>query len=150
VADGYAFSNWNTPSPPPAGSSQTLYGPQPVFRNGKDWLLSGYRTGVESQYPDGYLGNLDGNRRADKILGAINRMNDRSYSRGVHKGERINPNDYIWPQEFNKWTGLELEKKGKKFAPFGMEPERLVNDGKPGPIDAERASRLRPLAPRWR
>ena len=150
MADNYSFANWNSPSQPPAASSQTSFGPEPVFRNNKDWLLSGYRTGTEAMYPDGYLGPMEGNRRSDKVLNAIASMNDRPYSRGVHKGSRINPSDYLWPSEFGKWTGIELEKKGKKFAPFGMEPERLVNDGKPGPIDPERASRLRPLKPSWR
>jgi hypothetical protein len=108
---------------------------------------------------------MEGNRRADKILGHIERMNLRQYSRGVHKGERINPTDYIWPNEFNKFTSLQLESQGLRFAPVGTEAKRLTNDGKisgaealrrnqPGseqtPINPERQSRLRHLMPLYR
>jgi hypothetical protein len=91
-------------------------------------------------------------------------MNARQYSRGVHKGERVNSGDYFWPDEFNNMTGIELEAQGKKFAPPGAEPVRLTNDGKVGPrglpsqqpnievgqISPEQRSRLKSLAPRWR
>ena len=108
---------------------------------------------------------MEGNRRADKILGHIERMNLRQYSRGVHKGERINPTDYIWPQEFNKFTGIAFMDKGLKYAPPGMEEKRLTNDGKIGgaealrraqpgsekvPINPERQSRLRHMLPLYR
>ena len=158
------FTQWGSPSEPPGMGTAASFGPSPVFRNTKDELLSGYRTGVEEQYPDGYLGNMEGNRRQDKILGSLSRLNARQYSRGVHKGERINPGDYIWPEEFNIWTGLQLESQGRKFAPPGAEPVRLTNDGKVGPrgsprdlskndaqeISPERRSRLKNLAPRWK
>jgi hypothetical protein len=140
------------------------FGPAPVFRNSKDELLSGYRTGVEEQYPDGYLGTMSSNRRQDKILGTLSRMNARQYSRGVHKGERINPGDYIWPDEFNLWTGIQMESQGMRFAPPGAEPVQLTNDGKVGPrglpsmantqqpveMSPERQSMLKSLAPRWK
>ena len=159
------FANWNSPSEPPGAATTAALGPAPNFRSTKDYLLSGYRTGVETQFPDGYLGPMEGNRRADKILGHIERMNLRQYSRGVHKGERINPTDYIWPDEFNKFTGLQMIDAGLKYAPPGMEPQRLTNDGKisakesmtraqPGaekiPVNPERQSRLRHLMPLYR
>ena len=159
------FANWNSPSQPPGAATTAALGPAPNFRSSKDYLLSGYRTGVETQFPDGYLGNMEGNRRADKILGHIERMNLRQYSRGVHKGERINPTDYVWPTEFNKFTSLQLESEGLRFAPVGMEQRRMTNDGKisgadamrraqPGsektPINPERQSRLRHLMPLYR
>lgn len=92
------------------------------------------------------------------------RSNTRPYSRGVHKGERINPGDYVWPDEFNMFTGLQLQSQGKKFAPPGAEPVRLTNDGKVGPrgiprglsrpqqevVNMERRSMLKTLAPPWR
>jgi hypothetical protein len=107
---------------------------------------------------------MSSNRRQDKILGTLSRMNARQYSRGVHKGERINTGDYFWPDEFNLYTGLEMEAKGQKFAPVGAEPVRLTNDGKVGPrgiprgedngeaqqISPARRSQLKSLAPRWR
>lgn len=159
------FTSWGSASEPPGMGTSTSFGPAPVWRNSKEALLSGYRTGVEEQYPDGYLGTMSSNRRQDKVLGTLSRMNARQYSRGVHKGERINPGDYIWPDEFNKWTGLNMEAQGMKFAPPGAEPVRLTNDGKVGPrgipsrqgeevikedFNPERRALLKSLAPRWK
>lgn len=158
------FTSWNSPSQPPAGTSQADFGPAPVFRNAKDMQLSGFQRGADTQYPDGYLGTLSANRRQDKILGSLSRMNARQYSRGVHKGERINPGDYIWPDEFNLYTALQYQAQGLKFAPTGAAPVQLTNDGKVGPrgisrdqerddameMSLERRSQLKSLAPRWR
>lgn len=157
-------NNWNNPANPPGVGTQATFGPAPVFRSSKDELLSGYRSQGDTTYPDGYLGTMAANRRQDKILGTLSRMNARQYSRGVHKGEKINTSDYFWPQEFNKYTGIQMEAQGLKFAPVGMEPVRLTNDGKVGPrgivapkddsamgqISPEQRSRLKQLAPRWR
>jgi hypothetical protein len=139
-------------------------GPTPVFRSAKDQRISAFGVGPDTQYPDGYLGTMSSNRRQDKLTNAAVRANQRAYSRGVHKGERINAGDYIWPQEFNLLTGIMLESKGKKFAPPGAEPVRLTNDGKAGPrgiprglerpdkqiIDMQRRSMLKSLAPMWK
>jgi hypothetical protein len=158
------FTQWGSAAEPPGMGTAASMGPSPVWRNSKDQLLSGYRTGVEAQHPDGYLGTMSSNRRQDKILGTLSRMNARQYSRGVHKGERINPGDYVWPEEFNLWTGLQLESQGLKFSPPGAEPVRLTNDGKVGPrgipsrqgeeqvneISLERRALLKSLAPRWK
>lgn len=158
------FTSWNTPSEPPGVGTQPTFGPAPVFRSAKDQLMSGYRTAVDAQYPDGYLGTMSANRRQDKILGTLSRMNARQYSRGVHKGERINTGDYFWPDEFNKYTGLQMQAQGLKFAPVGAEPVRLTNDGKVGPrgiprgtteedaqqISPARRAQLKTLAPPWR
>ena len=158
------FNQWSN-NPEGVGGTAVTYGPAPVFRNAKDQMLTGYRNSPDAQYPDGYLGTMSSNRRQDKVLGTLSRMNARQYSRGVHKGERINAGDYIWPDEFNLYTALELQAKGKKFAPVGAEPVRLTNDGKVGPrgipspqnnwedaqeISPERRSMLKSLAPRWR
>ena len=94
----------------------------------------------------------------------MSRTNARQYSRGVHKGERVNPGDYVWPNEFNLWTGIAYESKGMKFAPPGAMPVQLTNDGKVGPkgiprtmeqqnqeyIDLERRAQLKTLKPSWR
>jgi hypothetical protein len=108
---------------------------------------------------------MSSNRRQDKLLNAVARTNTRPYSRGVHKGERINMGDYIWPQEFNLLTGIQLESVGRKFAPPGTEAARLTNDGKIGPagvpgargvqqaqpmIDPQRRIMLKSLTPPWR
>lgn len=140
-----------------------MYGPAPVFRSSKDELLSGYKSQPDTQYPDGYLGTMSANRRQDKVLGTLSRNNARQYSRGVHKGERINPGDYMWPESFNPLTGIMLEAQGMKFAPPGAEPVRLTNDGKVGPrglptpdvsqavsINPERRSYFKSIMPAWR
>lgn len=160
-----AFANWNSgnsPQPDPT-NHPLIQGPSPVFRNAKDARLASYGASPDTQHPDGYLGTIV-NRRQDKLQGALARQNQRSYSRGVHKGERVNPGDYIWPDEFNLQTGLIYQSKGRKYAPPGAEPARLTNDGKAGPravpqgltrdqyemIDAQRRSMLKSLVPSWR
>jgi hypothetical protein len=159
-----AFSNWQGGNDPYGNETAPLLGPVPSFRGDKDRRLAAFGSTPDTQYPDGYLGTMSSNRRQDKILDAVKRQNHRSYSRGVHKGERINPGDYWWPDEFNLTTGLELQAQGKKFAPPGAEPVRLTNDGKAGPrgiprgldrqqlevINAERRSMLQRLAPGWK
>jgi hypothetical protein len=157
------FTNWGGGYDPAGGESQPLLGPEPVFRDPKDRRLAAFGASPDTMHPDGYLGTIT-NRRQDKLLNTLHRKNHRSYSRGVHKGERINPGDYVWPEEFTPWLGLELQASGKKYAPPGAEPVRLTNDGKTGPrgiprdldrpqqeiIDQNRRSLLRTLLPTWR
>lgn len=124
--------------------------------------MSQFGVGPDTQYPDGYLGTQAAtSRRSDKLLDSVHRTNTRPYSRGVHKGERINPGDYVWPKEFNPETALRYEAQGKKWAPSGEAAQVLVNDGKAGPVtginrtqmevvDQQRQSMLRSLAPDWR
>lgn len=155
-----SFTSWQG-----GGDPNGLLGPSPVFRDAKDQRLGAWGAGPDTAFPDGYLGTEGSNsRRADKLLDSVHRTNTRPYSRGVHKGERINPGDYMWPEEFNLWTALQFEAKGLKWAPEGADPVRLTNDGKAGPrntpstvdrpqmeiIDEERRSRLKSLAPGWK
>jgi hypothetical protein len=114
------FSNWAGGYDPNGGESQPVLGPSPMFRDAKDRRLAAFGATPDTQYPDGYLGTMSSNRRQDKLLDSVKRQNHRSYSRGVHKGERVNPGDYLWPDEMNLFTGLELQAQGLKFAP----PER--------------------------
>ena len=158
------FSDWSGGYDPYTPQTNTALGPTPSFRNFNDQRLSAWGSSPDVQYPDGYLGTMSSNRRQDKLTKAVMRTNTRSYSRGVHKGERINAGDYIWPEEFNLFTGLMMESKGQKFAPPGAEPVRLTNDGKTGPrgiprglerpnqeiIDMQRKSMLKSLVPPWR
>lgn len=159
-----SFNSWGADAQPPGVGTSVSMGPSPVFRSSKDELLSGYRTAVDAQHPDGYLGTMSSNRRQDKILGTLSRMNARQYSRGVHKGERINTGDYFWPDEFNLYSALQSQAKGMRFSSVGAEPVRLTNDGKVGPrgipspeekveasqISPEYRAKLKSLAPRWR
>lgn len=165
VVNQETFNNWGSGyDPNPSVPTAPLLGPSPSFRNAKDAKLAAWGAGPDTQYPDGYLGTMSSNRRQDKITNAVMRTNTRPYSRGVHKGERINQGDYIWPQEFNLLTGLQLQSKGKKFAPPGAAPVQLTNDGKAGPrgiprgldrpqqetVDLQRRAMLKTLAPSWR
>jgi hypothetical protein len=160
-----SFTSWQGGGPDSAGNSNALLGPSPVFRDAKDARMAAFGSSPDTNYPDGYLGTQGAStRRADKLLDAVHRTNTRPYSRGVHKGERINPGDYVWPAEFNLWSGIEAELEGHRFASEGAEPVVLTNDGKAGPrgvprglerpqqeiIDQQRRSMLQALAPNWR
>lgn len=154
-----SFTQWQYNAPygaPVVG----VVGPEPLFRDALDQRRSAYRQTPEAQYPDGYLGTIT-DRQDDKLLKALkeSRRNTQPYQRGVHKGERIDPRDYVWPNQFNPETGLELEAQGRKFAPLGDMNTHLVAEGlMPVPRGAEgivslnpsRAEQLRRLAPSWR
>lgn len=127
-----------------------------------------------ADWPDGYLGTIT-DRREDKLLqGLKNRLTQRSYQRGVHKGERIDVRDYFWTDEVNPNIGLQYEARGKKWTAQGDVVERLAHGGRnaittPGQmaklsdkfgvhsdsgelasVDPIRQERLRRLAPTWR
>jgi hypothetical protein len=157
---GQAFTQWQyLGSNGVQGTVQAEGPPQPFFRDRLDEVRSMWRRTPDAEYPDGYLGTIT-SRRGDRLLDSLkNRINERSYQRGVHKGTRIDPSDYFWPAEFNDRTGLEMEAKGRKFAPVGKQlPTHLVNAGKTMPIneqvamvslDPKRVSQLRALRPGW-
>ena len=111
AGDQQSFTQWHTGSPETGQTSvsSTVLGPEPYFRNEKDRLITRWGQSPDTQHPDGYLGTMEGTRRQDKLLSAVHRQNHRSYSRGVHKGERINPGDYLWPDEFNPETGMQIQ-----------------------------------------
>lgn len=93
-----------------------------------------------AQYPDGYLGTLSQDRRQDKLLDNITeKLNQRSYQRGVHKGEKIDRSDYFWPDDANPMRRIRAEANYtktlytmdvKRFAPRGNPVERLAHLGK--------------------
>ena len=85
------------------------FGPQPVPRDYLDALRMNWRRTPEAQYPDGYLGTIK-TRREDRMLNSLKRrMNNRPYTRGIHKGERIDTTDYFWPEEFGFFSGLAMQ-----------------------------------------
>lgn len=124
-------------------------------------------------YPDGYLGTIQ-SRREDKLLKNLqNRLTQRSYQRGVHKGERIDPQDYYWPEEFGPQTGLQYEARGLRWTAKGNVVERLSHMGHTefaskaeresvyaqygietndaaNEIDPVRQERMKRLLPNWR
>jgi hypothetical protein len=123
---------------PPIGQqgSVTQYGggggmPISGFRSILDARLAA-ATGKtpEAQYPDGYLGSVI-DRRQDKLLQTV-RNNARSYTRGVHKGSRISPTDYFWPDDLTPYSTLERRMEGDKsrYSYSGNPIERLAHGGK--------------------
>lgn len=137
------------PQNPNVGNNNIMYNP-PVgqqgsvtqYGGGGSLPLSGFRsildarlaaaTGKtpEAQYPDGYLGSFT-DRRGDKLLQTV-KNNARSYTRGVHKGSRIAPQDYFWPEDLSPYSTLEARMQGdkKRYSASGSPIERLAHGGK--------------------
>jgi hypothetical protein len=131
------------------------FGPVPRGHDYLDNLRMYWRRTPEATYPDGYLGTVP-SRRGDRLMdGLKTRMNNRPYTRGIHKGERIDSRDYLWPDEFNLMTGLQYQMAGIRFFPPGLgrelEDERYPTDRKVGPrgvpIGQRNPSRQVPNAP---
>jgi hypothetical protein len=131
----------------------------PVWRDQMDARRSMWRRTPEAEYPDGYLGTIQGRRR-DRLIEAIGKqMNRKVYDRGVHKGERIDQSDYFWPADQDPMRGLAAVAYGVRQAPIQTVPERMmVNDGKSLPydnaayvvLDPKRRDQLARLSPRYR
>lgn len=158
--------NWaQTPfgSPFPQGNGGDL---QPWWRDALDFNRSMWRKTPEAEYPDGYLGTFR-SRRDDRLLDSLkNRVNQRSYQRGVHKGERIDQADYLWPAAWQPDRGLQMEAVGIRQAPVAAVPDRQPPAGvamyprgaaslatlnrTPRVIDPTRVQQLRRLMPNWR
>ena len=109
AGNGQSFSQWQYQPGQLGGSVPGVPIPgavDPYFRNDMDGMRSMYRRTPEAQFPDGYLGTIT-SRRGDRMLDALKaRQNQRSYQRGVHKGERIDMSDYSWPIEFHPLKGI--------------------------------------------
>jgi hypothetical protein len=124
----------------------------------------------DAQYPDGYLGTIQ-SRREDRLLDHLKvQLTKRPYTnRGVHKADRIDPGDYVWPEWFNPQIGLKLVAQQKRFTPLGNPVEVLAHAGKNAirsPAELDRiakeygyqgaspsqytANRLQHLGPSWR
>jgi hypothetical protein len=164
---------------PPQGVGQ----PGTVNPAGGGGTLGGYRSIIDArrsaaaprtpqaEYPDGYLGNVN-SRREDRLLGHIqSRLTQRSYQRGVHKGDRIDPQDYYWNDQVNPQAGIEAEARGRRWTQVGSTPVDQINHmGKnhllapqefdkvatsvgvqpPNEIDPVRSARLARLLPTWK
>lgn len=123
-----------------------------------------------AEYPDGYLGNVS-SRREDRLLKNIqSRLTQRSYQRGVHKGTRIDPQDYYWNDIVNPQSGLEAEARGQKWTAQGTQVEQINHMGKnhllspqqvqqvagdvgiktPQQLDPARRQRMQRLLPSWK
>ena len=115
----------------------------PVARDEMDASRIGVGRIPSAEYPDGYLGTIR-SRRDDRLLDSIkSRVNQKAYQRGVHKGERIDASQYLWPAGLKPDRRVNLEAKPMmiegglqyfkpRHAPnFKLaENPKLVNDGK--------------------
>ena len=122
-----------------------------------------------AEYPDGYLGTIQ-SRREDRVLNTVKeRLNERGYQRGVHKGERIDPSDYYWPSGYGPDSGTQRQSRAiqpdplrdRRFlvprqVPAGTFRERLTTMGEKMPrevleaaLDPRAASDLNRLRPPW-
>lgn len=141
-----------------------------------DYQRMGQGRTPEAEYPDGYLGTIrsrrdDRGRPTDTVLDSLkSRQNQRAYQRGVHKGERIDPGQYVWPKELAPNRRLKVKAQpivndggvnlmvDKESPAMSLtENTHLVNDGKantssniPGEINYYRSSSLQHLRPHWR
>lgn len=141
----------------------------PAVRGDLDALRIGTGRTPSAEYPDGYLGTIR-SRRDDRLLDSVkSRLGEKNYQRGVHKGERIEPSMYFWPDSFNDQMGIKREAKAKYDKESGtyrvprftqdirLTPApHLVNDGKantvanePGIMNVQRANALNYLKPVW-
>lgn len=110
-----------------------------AFRDTLDAKRSMMGRTPEAEYPDGYLGTIT-NRQQDKLLGKIQeRLNDRSYQRGVHVGSKIGRAQYYWNRDLAPDDGLRRQShfrrdgctlSAPRFAPSGNPVERLAHQGK--------------------
>lgn len=161
--------------------TNTVYGGGgvPVARSELDFLRLGVGRVPSAEYPDGYLGTIRSRRddrgrpvsTADTVLNALKiRQGQRGYQRGVHRGERIDPQDYYYPSELSADRGIKRQMRAKQDGNVWMstrhvENQKLVpaphlpNDGKAGPsvrsdspynVDAKRVAQLSNMRPSWR
>lgn len=158
--------------------TNTVYGGggTPVARSEMDYLRMGVGREPSAEYPDGYLGTIR-TRRDDRgrpnsvseqvLHGLKIRQTQRGYQRGVHRGERIDPNDYFLPTQLAADRGIKRQMSAAKrgipaarFAPsIALAPApHLPNDGKAGPLaksdspyqmNQVRQSQLRNMKPGW-
>lgn len=156
----------------PTGGGQAL-----TFRDPLDAKRSGMAGYVPSaQYPDGYLGTIQ-SRREDRLLDKLKgQVNQRSYTRGVHKGEQVEASEYFWPPELQPDRGLQAQAQAvpmpdrtwaaPRQTPLGTVQEQMIVSGarelpttprgkvRPGPdqysTTPDRAAALRAFAPSWR
>ena len=123
-----------------------------VTRSVMDSLRIGVGKTPSAEYPDGYLGTIRSRRDdrgkpyavSDVVLDSLKaRQNQRGYQRGVHKGERIDLGEYVWPEGLEPDRRIKAQAKlidnegGVAFMVKRNAPKstlapapRLINDGK--------------------
>lgn len=159
--------------------TNTVYGGGgvPVARSELDFLRLGVGRAPQAEYPDGYLGTIRSRRddrgrdssTSDKVLNSLKvRVGQRSYQRGVHHGERIDIQDYYYPEGLDPASGIRRQMKGVRDgnvirvqrgvedAMFAPAPH-LPNDGKanirstsPMSLDKRRVDQMSRMRTPWR
>lgn len=161
--------------------TNTVYGGGgvPVARSELDFLRLGVGRVPSAEYPDGYLGTIRTRRddrgrpasTSDQVLDKMKvRLGQRGYQRGVHRGERIDQQDYFYPDALGADRGIKRQLRAKPNGntwvhPRHVENQSLVpaphlpNDGKAGPsvrsdspynMNQQRVSQLSNMRPSWR
>jgi hypothetical protein len=147
----------------------------PVARSELDFLRLGVGRAPQAEYPDGYLGTIRTRRddrgrpsnAGERLLDSVKqRTTQRSYQRGVHRGERIDQSDYFWNsamrpdmQVKKQMSAARTGKPVKRYAPDPalIPAPHLPNDGKanmrstsPLEFNQRRADQFARLRPAWK
>ena len=155
---GFSQFYYNPPMPVTPGAVVGSMPPQPWVRSVLDARRMMLDRTPNAEYPDGFLGTIT-DRRNDRLFDQLQaRVSERGYQRGVHLGERIDPGDYLWPDELGPFSALQMEARGERWAPLleYYAPTPVV-EGKLAPrasesvitIDKNRATQLSLLRPRY-
>ena len=118
--------------------TNTVYGGGgvPVARSELDFLRLGVGRAPQAEYPDGYLGTIRTRRddkgrnssASDTVLNALKvRVGQRSYQRGVHRGERIDVQDYYYPEGLDPMRGIARQMKASKEGNVWMSKRNVEN-----------------------
>lgn len=92
------------------------------------------RTG-DASYPDGYLQPSE-TRRREAPASVYGRLTDRSYTRGIHAGVKMDQAQYFWPVEQDPARRLQAEAGAvrdgsvllvRRAAPYGEPALRLTH-----------------------
>jgi hypothetical protein len=159
--------------------TNTVYGGGgvPVARSELDFLRLGVGRAPQAEYPDGYLGTIRSRRddrgrsssTSDTVLDALKvRVGQRTYQRGVHRGERIDVQDYYYPEGLDPMRGIARQMKAVKKGNVYMSKRNvedamaapaphLPNDGKanmrstsPMSLDKRRVDQMARMRPAWK
>jgi hypothetical protein len=149
----------------------------PIARSELDHMRMGVGREPSAEYPDGYLGTIRSRRddrgrasgASDRALDSMKtRLGQKSYQRGVHRGERIDPSDYYYPSALTPDRGIKRQMRAVQVGNTYVTQRyvenmmlvpapHLQNDGKanmrstsPGEIDQKRVGQLKRLTPAWR
>jgi hypothetical protein len=149
----------------------------PVARSEMDFLRLGVGRAPQAEYPDGYLGTIRSRRddrgrpssTSDTVLNSLKvRVGQRSYERGVHRGERIDQSDYYYPAGLENTRGIARQMKAAKDGnvyrsqrnvenAMAAPAPHLPNDGKanmrstsPQSLDTRRVDQMSRMRPTWK